>query len=171
MKMTGVALVIGASRGIGRQVAVDLAKNGYSGMLILSKHEVNIQCLTGPGHQVVVAAKSTSDAAAVKPFPPNPNSPQSTINTVVREILEAGGDATAIPVDVRDYKSVQRLLDESVKVGGFWDRVMENANLRIEIRPFRRLDIQFWCGMVGLYREDTNETIPAHAAGQSRGLV
>lgn len=28
-----VALVVGASRGIGRQVAVDLAKNGYAGML------------------------------------------------------------------------------------------------------------------------------------------
>jgi hypothetical protein len=66
---------------------------------------------------VVVAAKSTSDAAAVKPFPPDPNSPQSTINTVAREILEAGGDATAVPVDVRDYESVQRLLEETVKVG------------------------------------------------------
>ena len=30
-----VALVIGASRGIGRQVAIDLAKNGYAGMSYL----------------------------------------------------------------------------------------------------------------------------------------
>jgi NAD(P)-dependent dehydrogenase (short-subunit alcohol dehydrogenase family) len=28
-----VALVVGASRGIGRQVAIDLAKNGYKGTL------------------------------------------------------------------------------------------------------------------------------------------
>jgi NAD(P)-dependent dehydrogenase (short-subunit alcohol dehydrogenase family) len=28
-----VALVVGASRGIGRQIAIDLAKNGYKGML------------------------------------------------------------------------------------------------------------------------------------------
>jgi NAD(P)-dependent dehydrogenase (short-subunit alcohol dehydrogenase family) len=27
-----VALVVGASRGIGRQVAIDLAKEGYAGM-------------------------------------------------------------------------------------------------------------------------------------------
>jgi NAD(P)-dependent dehydrogenase (short-subunit alcohol dehydrogenase family) len=32
-----VALVIGASRGIGRQVAIDLAKNGYAGMFVPSK--------------------------------------------------------------------------------------------------------------------------------------
>lgn len=28
-----VALVVGASRGIGRQIAIDLAKNGYAGMI------------------------------------------------------------------------------------------------------------------------------------------
>lgn len=65
---------------------------------------------------VVVAAKSTSDASTVKPFPPDPNSQQSTISTVEREIREAGGKATAIAVDTRDFESVQKLVDETVKV-------------------------------------------------------
>jgi hypothetical protein len=65
---------------------------------------------------VVISAKSTSDAEAVQPFPPDPNSRQSTINTVAREIADVGGDATAIPVDVRDFGSIQRLVGETVKV-------------------------------------------------------
>lgn len=31
-----VALIVGASRGIGRQVAIDIAANGYAGMSSLS---------------------------------------------------------------------------------------------------------------------------------------
>lgn len=65
---------------------------------------------------MVVAAKSTSDAYATNPFPPDPDSPQSTISTVEREIREAGGQATAIAVDTRDYDNVQKLVNETVKV-------------------------------------------------------
>ncbi|KAK4040913.1 hypothetical protein C8A01DRAFT_45840 [Parachaetomium inaequale] len=86
-----VALVVGASRGIGRQIAIDLAKEGYA---------------------VVVAAKSTTpeaDLAKLSPFPPDPNSPKSTITTVAREITLAGGEATAIPVDTTSYASIQQL--------------------------------------------------------------
>jgi hypothetical protein len=68
---------------------------------------------------VAVAAKSTSDAAAATPFPPDPNSPESTINTVEREIREAGGDAHAIGVDVRDFGSVLDMVNSTVKVNTF----------------------------------------------------
>ena len=110
-----VALVVGASRGIGRQVAIDLAKNGYAGndMYLLPFHlATDLTSFSS----VVVAAKSTSDAYATKPFPPDPNSPQSTISTVAREIKEGGGQATAVAVDTRDFESVQKLVDETVKV-------------------------------------------------------
>ena len=63
--------------------------------------------------------KSTSDASVVNPFPPDPDSSQSTISTVEREIREAGGDAHAISVDVRDIDSVLKLVNDTVKVSGF----------------------------------------------------
>ena len=67
---------------------------------------------------MVVAAKSysqdPSDGTAL--FPPNPNSPASTVNTVEREIREAGGEATALPVDTTDYESVKRMVAETIKV-------------------------------------------------------
>lgn len=66
---------------------------------------------------MVISAKSTSDAySSSTAFPPDPNSSQSTISTVEREIRDAGGEATAIPADVRNHSSVQRLVQETVKV-------------------------------------------------------
>lgn len=65
---------------------------------------------------VVAAAKSTSDASVLEEFPPDPNSPQSTINTVEREIREAGGEATAIAVDTRNFEGIQELVEKTIKV-------------------------------------------------------
>ncbi|KAI2639691.1 short chain dehydrogenase family protein [Hypomontagnella submonticulosa] len=129
-----VALVVGASRGIGRQIAIDLAKNGYS---------------------VVVAAKSTSDAQSVKPFPPDPNSPQSTISTVEREIVEAGGRATAIPVDVRDFASVQKLVDRTIQTYGRLDVLVYNSGAiwwaSVEDTPMKRFQLMQRVNPEGLY--------------------
>lgn len=101
-----VALVVGASRGIGRHIAISLAANGYA---------------------VVVAAKSTSDAAACHPFPPDPNSSASTISTVAREIVEGGGEATAVSVDVRDFKNVEQMVFKSVEAYGRLDVLIYNS--------------------------------------------
>lgn len=100
-----VALVIGGSRGIGRQVAIDLSKSDYF---------------------VAVAAKTTSDAYK-DPFPPDPNSSRSTINTVVREIKEAGGDALALPVDVREFSSIKNVVDETARQLGSLDVLIYNS--------------------------------------------
>jgi len=129
-----VALIVGASRGIGRTVAIDLAKNGYA---------------------VVVAAKTTSDASKANPFPPNPNSNESTISTVEREIREAGGEATAIAVDTRDFESVQRMVDETVKKYGRIDVLVYNSGAiwwsSVENTPMKRFQLMQRVNPEGLY--------------------
>ncbi|KAI9737147.1 MAG: hypothetical protein M1834_000740 [Cirrosporium novae-zelandiae] len=129
-----VALVVGASRGIGRQVALDLARNGYS---------------------VIVAAKSTSNASNVVPFPPDPNSPQSTISTVEREIREAGGEATAIRVDTRDFDSIVSMITKTVDVYHRLDVVVYNSGAiwwaSVEDTPMKRFQLMQKINPEGLY--------------------
>ncbi|PSR94415.1 hypothetical protein BD289DRAFT_459310 [Coniella lustricola] len=130
-----VALVIGASRGIGRQIAVDLARNNYA---------------------VVVAAKSTSNAHAPNtPFPPDPNSPQSTVSTVQREICEAGGEATAIPVDVRDAASVEQLVDQTIAKYSRLDVLIYNPGAiwwaSVQDTPTKRFQLMQRVNVEGLY--------------------
>ncbi|EKG13915.1 Short-chain dehydrogenase/reductase SDR [Macrophomina phaseolina MS6] len=129
-----VALVVGASRGIGRQIAIGLASNGY---------------------RVIVSAKSTSDASNVHPFPPDPNSPQSTINTVAREIQEAGGEAVAIAADTRDPEAVKSMVDQAVAVFGRMDVLVYNPGAiwwaSVENTPFKRFKLMQQVNVEGLY--------------------
>jgi len=90
-----VALIVGASRGIGRQIAIDLAASGYA---------------------VAISGKTVSNAYTVSSFPPDPNSQESTINTVAREVGEAGGDALPVQVDVRSFENVQDMVERVIQV-------------------------------------------------------
>lgn len=152
-----VALVIGASRGIGRQVAIDLAKNGYAGMYgtMFMSFIHRIFTTNEKTTTVVVAAKSTSDASKTVPFPPDPNSRQSTINTVEREIREASGDATAIPVDTRSVDQINRLVDETVRVYGRLDVLVYNSGAiwwaAVEDTPVKRFQLMQRINPEGLY--------------------
>ncbi|KAI1122947.1 hypothetical protein F5Y10DRAFT_252903 [Nemania abortiva] len=136
MSAKRVALIVGASRGIGRQVAIDLA-------------------LAKDGYRVVVAAKSTSDAQNTSPFPPDPNSPQSTISTVEREIREAGGEAAAIAVDVRDFESVKACVDKTVEIYGRLDVLVYNSGAiwwaSVEDTPMKRFQLMQRVNPEGLY--------------------
>lgn len=131
-----VCLIIGASRGIGRQVAVDMAREGY---------------------YVVVSAKSSSDASKIpaSEFPPDPNSSQSTINTVAREITEAGGDALAIPADVRDYSAVTNLIDSTAATLGSIDVLIYNSGAiwwsAVETTTMKRFQLMQRINPEGLY--------------------
>ncbi|KAJ5899878.1 Short-chain dehydrogenase/reductase SDR [Penicillium taxi] len=129
-----VALVIGASRGIGRQIAIDLSKNGYT---------------------IMLAAKTTSDALKTTPFPPDPNSTQSTINTVAREIQEAGGHVAATAVDVRDAAQIQHAIDETLRLFGKLDVLVYNSGAiwwsSVENTPLKRFQLMQQVNPEGLY--------------------
>lgn len=94
---------------------------------------------------VVVTAKTTSDASKANPWPPDPNSQQSTISTVEREIREEGGEATAIPVDTRDPQSIQRMVDQAIKRYGRLDVLVYNSGAiwwaSVENTPTKRFQL------------------------------
>jgi NAD(P)-dependent dehydrogenase (short-subunit alcohol dehydrogenase family) len=146
-----VALVVGASRGIGRQIAIDLAKEGYAS----KSSALHNQSPKANTLAVVVAAKSTSDASKTLPFPPDPNSSASTISTVAREISEAGGTATAIPVDTRDFASIQDLIDQTISTYGRLDVLIYNSGAiwwaSVENTPMKRFQLMQQVNIEGLY--------------------
>ncbi|KAK3504730.1 hypothetical protein B0T13DRAFT_443849 [Neurospora crassa] len=135
-----VALVIGASRGIGRQVAIDLAKKGYA---------------------VVVSAKSTTDPStlvSLSPFPPDPNSALSTITTVAHEITTLhSGTALAIPCDTSDTtgSSLKALVASTIKAYGHLDVLIYNSGAiwwsSVSSTPLKRYQLMQHVNADGLY--------------------
>lgn len=108
-------------------------------------------------HQAIVmlAAKTTSDATKTVPFPPDPNSSKSTINTVEREIRDAGGRAAAVAADVRDAAQIQHAVDETVRVFGKLDVLVYNSGAiwwsSVENTPLKRFRLMQQVNPEGLY--------------------
>lgn len=104
---------------------------------------------------VVVAAKTTSDASKCSPFPPDPNSFASTINTVAREITENGGTATALQVDTRDPANIQDMVDQTMHTYGRIDVVVYNSGAiwwaSVEKTPFKRFHLMQSVNAHGVY--------------------
>ena len=104
---------------------------------------------------VVVAAKTTSDASKCSPFPPDPNSSSSTINTVVREITEAGGEASAIQLDVRDFGEIQSMVDQTAEKYGRIDVLVYNSGAiwwsSVEKTPMKRFQLMQRINPEGFY--------------------
>lgn len=103
----------------------------------------------------MLSAKTTSDASTVTPFPPDPNSSQSTINTVEREIREAGGHAATVVVDVRDAAQIQHAVEETVRVFGKLDVLVYNSGAiwwsSVEDTPLKRFKLMQQVNPEGLY--------------------
>ncbi|RAL05478.1 short chain dehydrogenase family protein [Aspergillus ibericus CBS 121593] len=132
-----VALVIGASRGIGRQIAIDLAKNGYT---------------------VIVAAKSTSPGTTTTTTTttPNPNSQSSTIHTVAAEITSQGGTAYPLRVDVRSPTQINALITSTLQLtNNRLDVVIYNSGAiwwsSVRNTPLKRFQLMQQVNPEGLY--------------------
>jgi len=90
----------------------------------------------------------------------------------VREIVEAGGDATPIQLDVRNYEEIRSTVAQTI---GQYKRLDVLICSSISATHCQRTAIltllcesrQQWRDMVVERREDTNETLSAHAASQS----
>lgn len=92
-----VALVTGASRGIGRRLAADLAAAGYD---------------------VVCAARSTAARPGALP---------GTLEETAGLVEQAGQRAWAVPLDVRDEAAVAALADRIYAEWGRCDLLVNNA--------------------------------------------
>lgn len=104
---------------------------------------------------MVVAAKTTSDASTCVPFPPDPNSQQSTINTVAREITEASGNALALQVDTRNYENIEDVVRQIIKRYGRLDVLVYNSGAiwwsSVEKTPMKRFQLMQRVNPEGLY--------------------
>ena len=121
-----------------------------------------------------MAAKTTSNAYETTPFPPDPNSPQSTINTVEREIRESGGDASALPVDVRDATQIENLVKETVRIYGKLDVLVYNSGAiwwsSVENTPMKRFQLMQKVNPEGLYAS-VQAALPAFAKNGWKGRI
>jgi citronellol/citronellal dehydrogenase len=92
-----VALVTGASRGIGRRLAIDLAREGFD---------------------VVCAARSSAEQRGALP---------GTVEETAAQVEAAGGRALPVAIDVRDEESVVSLVQRVISELGRCDLLVNNA--------------------------------------------
>ncbi len=97
MPETTVAIVTGASRGIGRHIALALARDGMD---------------------IVCAARSTKDAPSKLP---------GTIEETAEQVEALGGRALAVACDIRDEAQVDAMIARTIDAFGRVDLLVNNA--------------------------------------------
>jgi hypothetical protein len=111
-----VAFVTGASRGIGKAAALELAEKGYD---------------------VVVTARTVEEGKAAdgRPIP-------GSISTTAAEVEKRGQAALAIPMDLFDRDSMAAALDECLSQWGHIDVLLNNAIYTGEANMQHFLDLE-----------------------------
>jgi len=120
-----IAIVTGASRGIGKAIAIGLAKEGA---------------------QVVVAARSVE--------PPHEKLP-GTIGETVAEIEKLGGQALGLRCDVTDEASVNAMVEETLAKFGRVDVLVNDAAIDFPFpcveMPLKRWEIVLRVNLTGAF--------------------
>jgi 3-oxoacyl-[acyl-carrier protein] reductase len=96
-----VAVITGASRGIGKQLSMDLAEAGYD---------------------IVATARSSADS-------PNPQNLPGTIDETAELVRAHGRQCMPVRLDVRDEEAVAALADRVYEEWGRCDLLVNNAAL------------------------------------------
>jgi citronellol/citronellal dehydrogenase len=86
------------------------------------------------------AREGANIAIAAKTDTPNPKLP-GTIHTAAAEIVEAGGKALPLTVDVRDEEAVKGAIDRTAATFGGIDIVINNASA-IQLTPVTQTDMR-----------------------------
>eukprot|EP00455_Lapot_gusevi_P000073 TRINITY_DN1002_c0_g1_i2.p1 TRINITY_DN1002_c0_g1~~TRINITY_DN1002_c0_g1_i2.p1 ORF type:complete len:291 (+),score=33.21 TRINITY_DN1002_c0_g1_i2:86-958(+) len=127
MAQNRVAVVFGASRGIGACIAITLAKNNYS---------------------VVLCAKTVAPTS-------EKIGGDSTIHTVAQTIKSQGGTCIALPCDVRDENSILKVVQETLREYGRLDYCIYNAGAilwnKVSETPFKKFDLMNQVNLRGCY--------------------
>ncbi|MCL5041349.1 MAG: SDR family oxidoreductase [Gammaproteobacteria bacterium] len=106
--MKKVALITGASRGIGRAAALAFAAKGYD--LVLTARADN---------SALKAEHSLTDA--------NGNPLPGSLETVANEVRELGRKVWCLPMDLLDSESVQQAGEQALNLAGQVDVLINNA--------------------------------------------
>ncbi len=138
-----VAIVTGASRGIGKAIALGLAAQGAA---------------------VVAAARSETQVDPCLP---------GTIHQTVAAIQASGGRARAARCDVTDEASVQAMVEETVQAYGRIDVLVNNAGVAfgrsILETSLKRWELVLKVNLTGAFL--CSRAVLPHMAAQGRGAI
>lgn len=116
--------ITGASRGIGKAIALRLASQGAN---------------------IVIAAKSVTEDPRLG----------GTIYSAAQEVIDAGGQALAVQVDIREEDQIKQAVQQAVEKFGGIDIVINNASAiqltNTEETPAKRFDLMFDINVRGTF--------------------